>query len=603
MIHLSDDRDPVETLATDFLERQRRGEAPTIDEYVDEYPQLADEIRNLFPTIAAMEDWKSLEESHSDRPVSPETFGLKTFGDFRILREIGRGGMGIVYEAEQESLGRRVAVKVLPRQSLPGERHVQRFQREARTAANLHHTNIVPVFGVGQQEGHHYYVMQVIHGVALDQFITASYAAGDRIDWQRIARFAIQAAAAMHYAHRQGVLHRDIKPANLLLASDESGEHEHVWITDFGLALALESDAERSDTVATAGTLRYMPAEQLDGKPIAQSDIYSLGLTLHELLTGRPAYQESAPSQLLQRIRQGDITPLRAIDRNLPRDLEAILLKATAKDVSQRYGTAKDLADDLERLLANRPVLARRITPVGRAIRWMQRNPLAAVLSCIASVLLIGVITATTLGYIWAKAGERRESALRQSEQEQRLSEAEQRQRAEAALQVAMESLEELFAQIESNRRPGQRLDPNQARGMLGALGRMLAFYEQLAEQGQDGHESQVRVTEALRRMGDLRRNLHEYEDAEAALLAAIASLDRLIDDTPDETKLHIQHARANYTLGRVYSDMGRGDEGDALIQLAITELEELPNDAPQRRHIQELLGRFRRGVRRVPGE
>jgi tetratricopeptide (TPR) repeat protein len=190
---------------------------------------------------------------------------------------------------------------------------------------------------------------------------------------------------------------------------------------------------------------------------------------------------------------------------------------------------------------------------------------------------------------------------LRQSEQEQRLREAEQRGRAEAALEVAMESLQELFAQIESNRRPGQRLAPREARGMLDALERMLAFYEQLAEQGQGGPESQIRVAEALRRMGDLRRSLHEYEAAESALLEAIASLDRLIDDTPEETELHIQHARANYTLGRVYRDMDRRDAGDTSIQLAITELENLPNDAPQRRHIQELLSRFSRDVRRVP--
>jgi tetratricopeptide (TPR) repeat protein len=233
----------------------------------------------------------------------------------------------------------------------------------------------------------------------------------------------------------------------------------------------------------------------------------------------------------------------------------------------------------------------------------MQRNPLAAALSCIAAVLLIGVITATTLGYLSAKRGERRESALRQSEQEQRLREAEQRGRAEAALQVAMESLEELFAQIESNRRPGQRLAPEEARSMLDALGRMLAFYEQLAEQGQGGPESRIRVAEALRRMGDLRRSLHEYDDAEAALLQAIASLEDLIKDMPDETQPHIQHARANYTLGRVYRDMGRRDEGDPLIQCAIAELEALPSDAPQRRHIQELLSRFRRDARRVPGE
>jgi serine/threonine protein kinase len=292
----------------------------------------------------------------------------------------------------------------------------------------------------------------------------------------------------MHYAHGQGVLHRDIKPANLLLASDESGEHERVWIADFGLALALESDAERSECVGTPGTLRYMPVEQLEGQPTAQSDIYSLGLTLFELLAGHPAFEGMSPSRLLQCIRQGERPALPKGERAAaPYDFEVIVLKATEPDQTKRYATAKDLADDLERLLTNYPVRARHVTSLEHAIRWMQRNPLAAALSCIATILLIGVITTTTVGYFSAKAGERREAALRASEQEQRMREAEQRERAEAALQVAMESLDELFTQIESSRRPGQRLDSDEARGMLDALKRMLAFYEQLAIQGHGG--------------------------------------------------------------------------------------------------------------------
>ncbi len=603
MIHLSDHRDPIESLATDFLERQRRGKSPTVAEYAEKYPQWADEIFDLFPTIAAMEDWKGSQSTCTLTPAPLEEVEVERLGDYRILREIGRGGMGIVYEAEQLSLARRVAIKVLPRGYFNNPEQRERFQREAQIAGRLHHTNIVPVHGIGSDEGHDFFVMQFIDGVSLDEFIAVSNATDKRIDWRRVARFGIQAARAMHYAHEQGVLHRDIKPANLLLASDESGEHERVWITDFGLALALESDAERSGATRTAGTLRYMPVEQLEGQPTVRSDVYSLGLTLYELIAGRPAYEESLPSQLFQRIRQGDITKLRAIDRGLPRDLEAVFRKATCREASQRYATAKDLADDLERLLENRPVWARRVTPLGTAIRWARRNPLTACLSFIAAVLLIGVITTTTLGYVSAKAGEMRETALRQSEQEQRLREAEQRQRAEAALQVAMESLEELFAQIESSRRPRRRLDPHQARGMLGALGRMLTFYEQLAEQGQGGPESQIRVAEALRRMGDLQRSLHKYDDAEEALLQAIASLDRLIEDMPDKTEAHIQHARADYTLGRAYHDMGRTDEGDALIQSAVTELEALPSDVPQRRHIQELLSRYRRDVGHILDE
>ncbi|HUT94854.1 MAG TPA: protein kinase [Thermoguttaceae bacterium] len=593
----------IESLAERFIEQIHAGETPTIDQYAQAYPALADEIRDLFPTIMGMEKLRRHKSSGRPLPGHDVERMPEQLSDFRIVCEIGRGGMGIVYEAEQLSLARRVAIKVLPRGYFNHPERRERFQREARIAGRLHHTNIVPIHGIGSDEGYDFFVMQYIDGVSLDKFIASSNTADDRIDWRRVARFGIQAARAMHYAHGQGVLHRDIKPANLLLACDESGEHERVWVTDFGLALALESDAERSESVGTPGTLRYMPVEQLEGQPTAQSDIYSLGLTLYELLAGRPAYEDSSSSGLLQRIRQGERAILPKGERAPPYDLEVIVLKATDTDPSRRYATAKDLADDLERLLQNRPIRAHRVPPWKHAIRWMQRNPLAAALSCIAAVLLIGVITATTLGYLSAKRGERRETALRQSEQEQRLREAEQRQRAEAALQVAMESLEELFAQIESNRRPGQRLAPNEARGMLDALGRMLAFYEQLAEQGQGGPESQIRVAEALRRIGDLRRSLHGYEDAESALLEAIASLDRLIDDTPEEPELHIQHARANYTLGRVYRDMGRRDEGGTLIQCAITELENLPNNAPQRRHVQELLSRFRKDVRRIPSK
>lgn len=597
------DTPSIESLAERFIEQLHGGDAPTIDEYVQTYPALADEIRDLFPTILNMETLRRHKSSGRPIPGHHAERMPEKLGDYRIIREIGRGGMGIVYEAEQLSLERQIAIKVLPRGYFIDPVRRERFQREAQIAGRLHHTNIVPIHGIGNDEGYDFFVMQYIDGVSLDELIAAANTAEDRINWQRVARIGIQAAKAMHYAHEQGVLHRDIKPANLLLASDESGEHERVWITDFGLALALKSDAQQREAVGTPGTLRYMPLEQLEGQPTARSDIYSLGLTLYELLAGCPAYEDSSSSQLLHRIRQGDITPLRAVDTNFPRDLEAILRKATDKDQLQRYHTAKDLADDLERLLTNRPVRARRITPVGHAVRWTQRSPLAAVLSCIAATLLIGVITATTIGYLSAKAGERREAALRQSEKEQRLREAAQRRRAEAALGVAMESLEELFAQIESNRRPGQRLAPEEARGMLHALERMLAFYEQLAEQGQGGPESQIRVAEALRRMGDLHRSLHEYDAAEAALRQAIASLERLVEDSPDQTEPQIQHARANYTLGRVYRDKGRRDEGDALIQLAITELEALPNNTPQRRHIQQLLSRFRRDVPRVPDE
>ena len=168
----TEDRDPVEVLASEFLERQRHGEAPTIEEYLKNFPHLADEINDLFPTIAAMEHWKQEQKEVESSTQNWEAPQIERLGEYRILSEIGRGGMGIVYEAEQESLSRRVALKVLPRQSMLEQKHVLRFKREARLAAKLHHTNIVPVFGVGEAEGLYFYVMQRINGVGLDRIIS-----------------------------------------------------------------------------------------------------------------------------------------------------------------------------------------------------------------------------------------------------------------------------------------------------------------------------------------------------------------------------------------------------------------------------------------------
>ena len=269
------ERDPLEVLAAEYMERLRQGQPPSIEDYAAQHSNLAEEIRELFPTIAATERLKVRQQRSSDGRATLGAARLERLGDFRIIREIGRGGMGVVFEAEQESLGRRVAVKVLPRQVLLDEKHLKRFEREARIAANLHHTNIVEVFGVGEQEGFHYYVMQYIEGVGLDAVIpelaktvrgqggspvgkegdegktTGVTGAARRLlgedgaevgslgtaYWRHVARIGLQGAEALNYAHSQGVLHRDIKPANLLL-----GEQGTVWLADFGLAKAAQSE-------------------------------------------------------------------------------------------------------------------------------------------------------------------------------------------------------------------------------------------------------------------------------------------------------------------------------------------------------------------------
>jgi len=296
MSEANTERDPLELLAAEYMERLRLGQRPSIEDYAAQHPDLAAEIRDLFPTIAVTERLKARQARSSDGRATLGPAQLERLGDFRLIREIGRGGMGVVFEAEQESLGRRVAVKVLPRQVLLDEKHLKRFEREARIAANLHHTNIVEVFGVGEQDGFHYYVMQYIRGAGLDAIISrlaklvhnpasdqprqsptadsdeamadgaARGLVGSEFDgrlgshyWQSVARIGLQAAEALNYAHSLKTLHRDIKPANLLL--DTQGT---VWLADFGLAKAAQSD-DISLSKDLVGTLRYMAPEQFRG--------------------------------------------------------------------------------------------------------------------------------------------------------------------------------------------------------------------------------------------------------------------------------------------------------------------------------------------------
>ena len=273
----------------------------------------------------------------SAEPVSGIDPALAELGDYRLVRELGRGGMGIVYEAEQVSLGRRVALKVLPFAAALDPPQLRRFQTEAHAAAQLHHTNIVPVFSVGCERGVHYYAMQFIDGRTLAQVIldqqraeppghepswphsgpSALGTTGDRARFRLVAELGIQAAEALDHAHRLGIVHRDIKPANLLL--DVRG---NLWITDFGLA-RLQDEAGLTMTGDLLGTLRYMSPEQAlahRGTVDHRTDIYSLGVTLYELLTLRPAWRRTDRQELLRRIAQEEpIAPRRLDPGDSPR--------------------------------------------------------------------------------------------------------------------------------------------------------------------------------------------------------------------------------------------------------------------------------------------
>lgn len=407
----------LDHLAHEFVELLRHGERPKIEDYARRHPELADEIHDLFPLLISMEG--QLEPSESAAPsLSPSGYGQlpEKLADYRILGEAGRGGMGVVYEAIQESLGRRVALKVLPAHHLSDPRQVERFRREARAVARLHHTNIVPVFDVGETEGFHYYSMQFIEGRPLNELLSGATidpavdAPGESVragrpsrlsealrsslraqHYRQVAMIGRQAADALAYAHDQGVLHRDVKPANLLLDL-----HGIVWLMDFGL-VRMEGLDELTAPGDLLGTLRYLPPERFEGQVDERGDIYSLGVTLYELLTSTPAFAASTRAGLVESILRCSPPPPRRSDPLIPRDLETVVLKAMAREPAQRYATADALRTDLENFLADRPVLARRTSLGQHAWRWCRRNKALASLIALALVLLTAIALISSL--------------------------------------------------------------------------------------------------------------------------------------------------------------------------------------------------------------
>jgi WD40 repeat protein len=451
--------DFVDQLAEEFLTRYRRGERPAVQDYIAKHPAYADQIRDLFPALVVLEQAAPASDSESANPATAPAMPSATdlperLGDYRIVREIGRGGMGVVYEAEQQSLGRRVALKVLARPAAQDARVVARFRRESRAAAQLHHSNIVPVHEVGEQGGLCYYAMQFIRGQALDEVFRelrnlragsetraangtelaalpdrselSSVASNFRRYARNVARLGQQAALALAYAHERGVIHRDIKPANLLL--DTTGV---VWVTDFGLAKTEEQAL--TETGDLVGTLRYMAPERFQGECDARADIYALGLTLYELLALRPAFDAQDRLHLIEQIGRQEPARLRKLDPRIPRDLETIVMKAIEKDPRRRYASAEALAEDLRRYLADEPIRARRIGPLERLGRWGRRNPLVASL-CAAVVLVAALGFAGVFGQMQVAQANEQQAKEHAVKAEQKEKEA-QKERDEAQRQ------------------------------------------------------------------------------------------------------------------------------------------------------------------------
>jgi eukaryotic-like serine/threonine-protein kinase len=341
----------------------------------------------------------SQESEKSSKDSSPSRQHL---GNYRLLAELARGGMGIVYRARQEGLEREVALKVLREGSLASREAVQRFQTEVQAAARLDHPNIVPIYEVGQDGGQHFFTMRLLAGGSLAALLSARE--GKPLPAQQAAQLLIAVARAVDCAHRRGILHRDLKPGNILLDADGSPQ-----VADFGLARVLDADSSLTLPEAVLGSPAYMAPEQASGRSreaTPAADIYSLGAILFELLTGQPPFTGARPLDILRRV--ADEPPPRpcALNPKTPSDLETICLKCLEKEPAQRYASAAALAEDLARWQRGEPIQARPSTLGERMVKWAKRRPLIAALS--AGLIAVGVVGLIGVLLEWqrARAGE-----------------------------------------------------------------------------------------------------------------------------------------------------------------------------------------------------
>jgi serine/threonine protein kinase len=577
-----DDSRVVEALE-EYLQAVEKGEKPNRQAFLARHAEIAGALAGC---LDGMEALHLAASSSSPAPLS-SAGGEKgkgegawqpgtTLGDFRILREVGRGGMGIVYEAEQLSLGRRIALKALPFAFTLDARQLQRFKNEARAAAQLHHSHIVPVYSVGCERGVHFYAMQFIEGQTLAEVIqdlrripgrgkAAAPLAGQRTTagdptrcrarageptgpyvkgsaapaadtavgqvgtlataystdgpgfFRTVAKLGVQAAEALEHAHAYGVVHRDVKPGNLLL--DVSG---HLWVTDFGLA-QFQGDAALTQTGDLLGTVRYMSPEQAlarRGVVDHRTDLYSLGVTLYELLTLEPACPGRDRQEILHQIAFEEPRPPRRFNPAIPADLETIVLKAMAKGVEERYATAQELAEDLRRFLECKPILARRPTPLERTAKWARRHK-GMVLTAVVVLLLLAVGFGVSTALI-AQEERKTWAAYEQVKQEQA--------RTKRALHR-----EKQRAREANEQRARAEKSFQQARATVD-------FLTQVADRELEGDP----------RLGDIRRRL-----LEAALVYYKGFVDDRRNDPASHPQLEASRERVTALLGELYASEG----------------------------------------------
>jgi serine/threonine protein kinase len=429
----SDDPRIVRALQ-EYRDAISKGQKPDRQEFLARYPDIAVELAECLDGLEFIQGAAAQLQSAGNPPsvmaaVPGQLAAGAVLGDYEILHEIGRGGMGVVYKAKQRSLNRVVALKMVLAGHYAPPLEVQRLRAEAEAAAHLDHPHIVPIYGVGEWRAAdlgpptHYFSMKLIEGSNLAQHIACF-----RSDPHAAAVLLATVARAVHYAHQRGILHRDLKPANILLqkrftareaeerrdpaaaslplrSSASSAVNDFIpMIADFGLAkrIAAGEAAGQSQAGAVAGTPSYMAPEQAAGKRglSTAADVYSLGAILYELLTGQPPFQGDSGLETLHRVLEEEPKRPHLLDPKMDKDLETICLKCLEKEPTRRYSSAEALAEDLERWLAGEPIHARPANSWERAVKWARRQPAVAALLLVSGLALAALITGLAVSYL-----------------------------------------------------------------------------------------------------------------------------------------------------------------------------------------------------------
>lgn len=535
------------TLLDEFLQSMEHGIQPDSTRILADNPDIAEAFSHYLQKLEAIFGLTTHQRNNlADVPVAELPF--KQLGDFELLRELGRGGMGVVYEAMQTSIGRHVALKLLSLSSALNPKQIARFHNEARAAGLLQHPNIVPVYSVGTQQGVHYYAMQLIEGTSIDQWIEQQRQTefSKRTSWQKIVGWIAQIGDALHAAHETGIIHRDIKPSNLLLdASDR------IWVTDFGLARCTQSSSV-TVTGDMVGTVRYMSPEQASGRSSlvdGGADIYGLAATLYEMLALQPVIEGDDPTTILRKIADCAIKPIRSLRPDLPRDLAVVITKAMSYQRYHRYETAQAFAEDLRRVLDHKPTLARPVTAFERVVRWSLRHQRTA--SSAAAVLIVMVL-GLIVSFSLITAQKRKTDAI-----------ADRNAKNEQMARSAFESFGSKVAEILENI-PSAEIERRQV------LEEALRYHQQFAANAQNSPDTRRSFASTLGIIGSLHGELGASEESVTALRESKAVFAELARSQPRNADVLLDWSISMNNLGQALHRNGKLSEAVTLIQHAL---------------------------------